>query len=280
VSVHADSTAGAEPPDPQAAVAATPFWYHSIEVAPGVVTPGWFDLRPTLAKLPWPDVAGKRCLDVGTYDGQLAFELERRGAAEVVAIDIPSHELWDWPPRIRSQGVEYLASLAGPRRGEGFRVARELLGSSARLEELSVYDLVPEAFGSFDVVVCGTLLLHLRDPLAALVAIRSVCRESFLSTNQVELALSLVQRRRPMARLDGVSDLLQWWIPNAAGHRRLVEAAGFDVVRESALYSVPFGSSHPPVGRSPRMLAARAAQKLLTGAVGAPHHAVLAVPGD
>src|SRR6266436_2067445 len=80
----------------RAAIGEAPMWYHSIEVASGVVTPGWFDLRGIVGKLPWPDVRGKRCLDVGTSDGFLAFELERRGAAEVVALDIGGHEEWDW----------------------------------------------------------------------------------------------------------------------------------------------------------------------------------------
>src|SRR5947199_1335555 len=45
-------------------------WYHSIELTPGVVTPGWFDTRAIAPQLPMPaDLAGKRCLDVGTYDG-------------------------------------------------------------------------------------------------------------------------------------------------------------------------------------------------------------------
>src|ERR687887_372295 len=105
------------------AVAATRLWYHTIELAPGVVTPGWFDLRPIVKRMPWPDVAGRRCLDVGTYDGFLAFELERRGAAEVVAVDIDDHSSWDWPARARALGPERLAELAGPEKGEGFRVA-------------------------------------------------------------------------------------------------------------------------------------------------------------
>ena len=78
-------------------------WWHTIEVAPGIVTPGGWDLRPTSAQLPWPDVSGKRCLDVGTMDGFWAFELERRGAAEVVATDIgPAHS--DVPARLTAQG--------------------------------------------------------------------------------------------------------------------------------------------------------------------------------
>jgi hypothetical protein len=39
-----------------------PFWHHTIEIMPGVVTPGWFDLRPVVDRMQWPDVNGKRCL--------------------------------------------------------------------------------------------------------------------------------------------------------------------------------------------------------------------------
>jgi tRNA (mo5U34)-methyltransferase len=76
------------------AVAANPLWYHTLEPGPHVVTPGWFDLRPVVHRMPWPDVRGARCLDIGTYDGFLAFELERRGAPEVIATDLGSHEHW------------------------------------------------------------------------------------------------------------------------------------------------------------------------------------------
>jgi tRNA (mo5U34)-methyltransferase len=264
--------------DPPAAVAANPLWYHTMELAPGVVTPGWFDLRPIVDRLPWPDVRGKRCLDVGTYDGFFAFELERRGAAEVVATDIAEHEQWDWPPRVRARGLEFMQAVAGPRKGLGFEIARELLDSSARLEQVSAYDLSPQAVGEFDLVVCGSLLLHLRDPIGALQAVRSVCRGSFLSTNQVDLGRSVRRRREPLVRLDGVSDLCQWWLPSAAGHRRMVEAAGFDVEQESGLYSIPFGEGHPDPGSGPRQLATKGFRRVLTGGVGVPHHAVLARP--
>ena len=77
------STAPSPPTDLAALreeVAAYPLWYHTMELGPGIVTRGWFDLRPIVERMPWPDVRGKRCLDIGTYDGFLAFELERRGA--------------------------------------------------------------------------------------------------------------------------------------------------------------------------------------------------------
>ena len=254
-----------------------PLWYHSIELAPGVVTPGFFDLRPIAEQMPWPDVRGKRCLDVGTWDGFLAFELERRGAAEVTAIDIGSHENWDWPPVLRARGgPEDMVELAGREQGRGFRVAKEALGSSVEHRTMSVYDLSPDAMGEFDVVTCGSLLLHLRDPMRALERIHSVCRGVFLSSEEIDLKLSVLRPRSAALRMDGLSDLFQWFIPNLAGHRQMLLAAGFKLERWSKPYAIPFGPSHPPRGTGPRATAVRAYRRALAGGDGVPHQAVLA----
>src|SRR5436190_7114492 len=77
-------------------VASVP-WYHSLPLPGGIVTPGSFDMLDELGRLPFPaSLQGLRCLDVATADGFWAFEMERRGAAEVVAIDIDPLRL-DWP---------------------------------------------------------------------------------------------------------------------------------------------------------------------------------------
>lgn len=266
------------PVDARAAVASVRSWYHTIEVAPGVVTPGQFDLRPVVDRLPWPDVRGKRCLDVGTYDGFLAFELERRGAAEVVATDLPGYEQWDWEVDQRERGPEYMRWLAGPTVGGGVRVAHELLRSSVRLEQVSVYELDPSSLGSFDVVVCGSLLLHLRDPLRALQAIRTVCDGTLLCTNTVELGLTVLHPRRPRFRLDGTSGATQWWLANRAGNLQLLRAAGFEPLRESRLYAIPFGAGRPRSARRPVPLLRSLVRRAFAGGDGVVHHAVLARP--
>ena len=257
---------------------ASTLWYHTMELAPGVTTPGWFDLRPVVDKLPWPDVRGKRCLDVGTYDGFLAFEMERRGAAEVVAVDLDDHREWDWPARLRSTGPDGLAKLAGPEKGLGFRIAAKALGSRVERVGMSVYRLAEADIGRFDVVVCGSLLLHLRDPIKALEAMRSVCTGEFLSSECIDLRLTLLHRSLPSARLDGTSELCQWWLPNAAAHIRMVESAGFDVVRVGPLYADPFGPGHPPAGRGPRSRAVSLLRSARLGNDGVPHAGVLARP--
>ena len=254
-----------------------PLWYHTIDLGNGVLTPGWFDLRPIVDTMPWPDVRGKRCLDVGTWDGFLAFELERRGAAEVVAIDIGSHENWDWPPVLKARGgPQDMEELAGREQGVGFRVAKEALGSSVEHRTMSGYDLDAAEMGEFDVVTCGSLMLHLRDPMRALERIRSVCRGVFLSSEEIDLTLTVLRPRQPALRLDGLSDLFQWFIPNAAGHRQMLRASGFQLERWSKPYAIPFGPSHSPRGSGPRAAAVRAWRKGLAGGDGVPHHAALA----
>jgi len=257
---------------------ASTLWYHTIELAPGVVTPGWFDLRPIVDQMPWPDVKGKRCLDVGTYDGFLSFEMERRGAAEVIAIDIDDHSKWDWPPDVRATGGENLAKLAGPEKGRGFRIAKRALNSKVDLRPISVYDLTPELMGTFDVVVCGSLMIHLRDPLRALEAIRTVCTGQFMSAEEIDLWLTVRHRRMPLFKLNGVGSLCQWYTPNSAGHRRLIMSAGFAIERATRPYVIPFGVSHPPREKTPYFIFQEGLQRAAGRAVGIPTTAVLARP--
>jgi tRNA (mo5U34)-methyltransferase len=250
-------------------------WYHTIDLGNGAVTPGWLDLRPVVARLPWPDVRGKRCLDVGTYDGFFAFELERRGAGTVVATDISDHSQWDWPRAARERGAEYLALVAGEK-GHGFATAREALESSVEKREISVYDLSPDAVGTFDVVVCGSLLLHLKDPVRALEAIRSVCTGRLLSAEQIDPVLTLLSPRRP-ATWFRAGHQTQWQIPNAAGLRAMVESAGFAVEQATRPYAVPFGVGYTGgAGRGPRALAHSALTAVVARGRGVPHAAVLA----
>ena len=256
-----------------------PFWYHTIDIAPGVVTPGWFDLRPIVDQFPWPDVEGKRCLDIGTFDGYLAFELERRGASEVIAVDIEDHLQWDWPPDYRGRELERDIGFVGPAKGSGFRVAAELMGSKVQWLPVSIYDIDQADLGMFDVVVCGSLLLHLRDPLRALEAVRRVTRGVFLSSEQIELALSVIGRKLPLFTLRGSGKDCQSFGFNGAGLRQLLYASGFVVEHASRPYNVRFNVHPSP----PPTLKNRARDLLIRGVTGssAPgvlHRAVLARP--
>src|SRR5690242_14659327 len=99
-------------------------WYHTLELRPGVWTDGWFDMRPYVKHYGLPDdMSGMRVLDVGTWDGFWAFEMESRGA-DVVALDLDDEVDLDWPPRLRPD------TYPDEPRGAGFAIAKEMRGSS------------------------------------------------------------------------------------------------------------------------------------------------------
>lgn len=256
-----------------AGVADNARWYHTLELPGGIETPGWFDLRPIIEAMPWPDVAGKRCLDVGTYDGQLAFEMERRGAAEVIAADIPDVADWDWPIEKRESGPEQLRAQGSYNSGDGFAIAHDAIGSSVERVEISAYDLSPERLGRFDIVTCGSLMLHLKSPILALEAINSVCSGQFLSSEQIDPGLSFRFRKRPVAHVPA-GERVQWTVPNRVAHRRWLDAAGFEIEKVSPPYAIPLGPGHP--ARDSGSPVQRLKAKLLAGGEGVPHQALLA----
>jgi SAM-dependent methyltransferase len=208
-------------------------WYHTLELAPGVATPGMFDHRPHTGRYPLPaDLTGKRCLDVGTMDGFWAFEMERRGASEVVAIDLADPEALDWPALLRATHEKTMDATKEQR----FALAHSALASEVRRIELSVYDLSP-ALGSFDMVFCGDLLVHLKDPVTAMENIRSVCTELAVIANPI--TRFRLRDRRPMATFDGVDGFV-FWTTNLAGLARIVRSGGFSEVKAAPPFEVPF----------------------------------------
>jgi tRNA (mo5U34)-methyltransferase len=165
---------------------------------------------------------GMRALDVGTWDGFWAFEMERRGAS-VVALDLDDEADLDWPPRRRPR------TFPERPRGDGFRLAKEILGSEVERVNLSIYDATPRKLGTFDLVFCGSVLIHLRDQMLALERIAGLCDGSFLSAEAYSRAAGLVPF--PVARYHvGREKSIVFWEPSARTWRRMIWSAGFDSV--------------------------------------------------
>ena len=207
-------------------------WYHTLELGPGLTTPGMFDLRPYVDRYELPeDLTGARVLDVGTFDGFWAFELERRGA-DVVALDVPRVQDLDWPPRQRPADD-------GPR-GDSFRIAAEALNSSARWLGTSVYDATPTSLGgTFDLVFCGSILIHLRDPMLALERMASVCRGKLVLAEEYSRRLEWLPRVE-LAEFRGASPHMTWWRPTTKAWRSMLRVAGFEDVRHIGRFALKF----------------------------------------
>ncbi|HEY8740795.1 MAG TPA: methyltransferase domain-containing protein [Candidatus Dormibacteraeota bacterium] len=211
-------------------------WYHTIDVVPGATTRGWWDLRHSLDIVPFPDVRGKRCLDIGTWDGFYAYEMERRGAAEVVAIDVADLSQLDYPPEFRRAPGQAPGDAESQPRRAGFELLHEILNSSVTWRDINIYDLDPAVIGQFDVVVIGSLLVHLRDPVRALDAVRRVTRGQMLSMDYVHPRLNLLSRRRPLFELRATGADFQWWMASDAGLRHMLWVSGFEILESSPAY--------------------------------------------
>ena len=247
--------------DAREAIARIP-WYHTLELPGGLETAGWVDCRPVtdrvLAARRHERDAGPRRRHLGRVLGLRDGAPRRRG----VTVDIPDPAQWDWPPRM------YLGEADATRRqqiadtnlGEGYRLAHELLGSSVVQERVSVYELDAEQLGTFDIVVVGSILLHLRDPVAALAAIRPLARGPVVLNEAIELipvadepahaAGAPRGRQRRAAGGSRISPRSSTW----------PEAPAFACAAGTRPFFVPLGAGHPPrPSRSRQIRGARAA---------------------
>jgi tRNA (mo5U34)-methyltransferase len=229
-------------------------WYQSLRLPGGIITPGNFDTLAELEHVPLPhSFAGMRCLDIGTADGFWAFEMERRGASHVLAIDLRDPQRMDWPGAPKS--VEEMRSVMGPAvaKHQGFDIAHAAYGSSVEWRQMSVYELSPENVGTFDFAFIGSLLLHLRDPVGALAAIRTVLSGELLSVDTLSPMLTMLHPMQPVARLEAPGWPF-WWSLNLAAYRRLFGVAGFETLERGRPFFLKRGPSYGGGERTGRPL--------------------------
>jgi tRNA (mo5U34)-methyltransferase len=226
------STAARVPPAPPGFDADAFFagieWFQGWEIFRGVRTPGGNPIEELCEEIGLPaDLTGKRVLDIGTWNGCLSFECERRGAREVVALDLDASR----------QGFERIRAAAGSTR------VHHRIGSTYRLD--------PREIGTFDIVLFCGVLYHLRYPLLAVDNIRRVCRgevfiESFVIDHGcVDPPASVGgrmrgQRATEMAALplwqffrfgELGGDASNWFGPTSAAIVQAFDSAGFATER-------------------------------------------------
>lgn len=195
-------------------------WYHTIDFGNGIISRGHYDLRDYLKYYGIPeDLSGQTVLDIGAASGFFSFEMERRGA-DVTATDLPDWDEHDFGPRFQQEATEeekerYLH--------EPFLLAKRILGSRVKRVLTNIYDISPESFGTFDLVFCASVLLHLTDPIKALWHIRSVTKGMAI----IVTGISPDNNKEPKALFVGHHHGTAWWLPNRACMEAMVQAAGF-----------------------------------------------------
>lgn len=230
----------------QQAVDEVPFWWHSLDLGGGVVTPG-FKSQATLAEelgaLGMPrDLTGKTVLDIGGWDGFFAFEAERRGAARVAVVDHYqwSMDLGGWwrywqdcrarnlpPSPYHEQSFWHPDSMPGKR---GFDTAREALASRVEGITVDFMETNLESLGAWDIVLYLGVLYHMEDPLRALKRVGAVTRERVIIETEAVVIPGYeheaLWRFFPGHELN--YDVSNWWAPNMSALVGALRPAGFD----------------------------------------------------
>lgn len=180
--------------------------YHCWDFGDGLAIRGDYDMTRYLPFYQLPErLDGLTVLDVGTAAGFFALQCARRGA-RVTAID-----LWEPPGQLHA--------------------VAEVLGLEITYHKKDIYTL-DASFGQFDLVICGSLLMHLPDLVGAIRRLRSVCRgRAVISTASTPDSAA---NPRPICDFVGAratdGDYWHYWDTSAAAFRKILLAAGFSAV--------------------------------------------------
>jgi hypothetical protein len=158
-------------------------FYHTVEVPRHGVVRGQWDLRGAeAAYLGGIALEGRSVLEIGPATGCLGFWMEQQGA-RLTVLDLGPDNPWDLVP-VRGQNLEAVRDEQREhlrRLQNSWWLLHERLGSQASALRGTVYDLGPDT-GLFDVVTLNAVLLHLRDPMGALIKAASVCGQTLVVT--------------------------------------------------------------------------------------------------
>jgi SAM-dependent methyltransferase len=159
-------------------------FYHTMEIPGHGLVEGQWDLRSGIDRyLGNVSFAGKRVLDVGTASGFLTFHVERAGA-DVVSYDLSPDDPWDVVPFAGTDLAAYAAErrAAIQKLNNGYWLCHRAVGSRAHLVHGTLYAM-PSELGPVDVAILGSILLHVRDPFAALQNVAARTTETIVVTD-------------------------------------------------------------------------------------------------
>jgi tRNA (mo5U34)-methyltransferase len=242
------------------------YWYHTIDLGAGLITPGLYDYRETISSFPFPqDMTGLRVLDVGPATGFFSFEFERRGAS-VVAMELPSlRDLDRFPGQSVESSLARIERMIFPDSVDGlsehrrrdserevyrcllkapFEFCRDRLGSGVERRFSTVYDL--PANEKFDLVFVGDVLVHTLYPLKALASAAAACKGSLIFAQMLPPGAQEPPAMIYTGGADPNEDEVSWWLPNKSCLIEMLRKLGFARVREAGYHrGVVEPGAHP-----------------------------------
>jgi len=210
-------------------------FYHAFDLANGLKFPGEWDISKDIEGYRFPDMRGKRVLDLGPASGWFSFYLESLGADVTVLesrgygdFDVYGVDRYTAPERAPDRIVNGQKLWDGPY-SASFWAMHEMLGSRVKFVNGKFYD-APELFAEpFDIVLACNILQHVRDPIGVLRAAHAVCRGLCIVVHQTwsdHDDSPWPSAQYPFFHLDRIS----WAQPNKVLFEHWFKAAGFQSV--------------------------------------------------
>lgn len=206
------------------------YWYHRMELAPGLVTPGfhleplWDHLRAVRDKIDYHD---KAVLDIASFDGMFAFEAEKKGAKLVVAADClyrSFSNLLFCKEVFQSNVIPYYNISP-------YRLTDRL---DVFFDEQYVEE---EEDRRFDIVQHFGLLYHLRDPLLSISQSRSVLKVGGKLIIETDVVLNCDDSFMLFNGLPNVTRIRDnysvWWAPTRSCLVEMLESTFFKVEEDT-----------------------------------------------
>ena len=177
--------------------------WHQRFTIDGVSSPGYHDMDLLISSAEVPnDLTGFSVLDVGTTNGAAAFECEKRGAKEVVAVDICQPNVF------------------------GFDVIAKHLQSDVQFLQSSIYQLPLKLQGrKFDYVIFWGVLYHLRHPLLGLDALSQVSNDRL--TIETVISSDPNTSATFFRGTELGNDGSNWWAPSEHCLQQMLSSSGF-----------------------------------------------------
>lgn len=176
-------------------------------------------------------IAGKRVLDVGCGDGDMAFICEMLGARTVMAVDLPD--------------TNY-------NKMRGVYAMQEALGSSVQIFAGSIEQMDLTFLGPQDVILLLGILYHLPNPQYVLRKLSALGHAMIATTKVFDVlpgdhaAATLTERQ--VAYLlnpqECNNDNTNWWVLTEAALRLLIQRSGWRIAQTKRLDQV-VGSADP-----------------------------------
>jgi tRNA (mo5U34)-methyltransferase len=192
------------------------YWFHSINLGQGIVTPG-IKTRAEIAQeakaiFDLVSVEGRSVVDIGAWNGGFTVEAKRRGAGRLLAVD------------------DYAWTHSDLRGKETFDLVMSRLGIDVETKQMDVVEVSAENIGCWQVTLFLGVFYHLVDPIAALRRLAEITEEVLILETHLELRdLSTpAMAFFPERELNG--DPTNWWAPNAPAIEAMLKVFGFGKV--------------------------------------------------